>query len=105
MISIYYPRILAILAVLVFFTNLDVYLYNTTIVDFPPLYLILGFMAFASALMFSGVSLSILQQSPVAKWCFGFLLISGLWFLFQGGSSDIGLQELRTRILSISFIV
>ena len=105
MISRYYPRILASLAVLVFFTNLDVYLFNSQTVSFPPLYLILGFIAVAAPVVFSSASLSMLAQSPLARWCYGFLLISGAWFLFQPTNSDVALQELRTRILSVSFII
>jgi len=75
------------------------------LVSFPPLYLILGFMVFAVAMIFSWTSPLILRESLLARWCFGFLLISGVWFLFQTGDSEIGLQELRTRILSISFIL
>ena len=105
MISKYYPRILASLAVLVFFTNLDVYLFNSETVSFPPLYLILGFIVAAAPLVFSSASLSILAQSPLARWCYGFFLISGVWFLFQPTHSDVAFQELRTRVLSVSFII
>ncbi|MGA9774278.1 MAG: O-antigen ligase family protein [Blastocatellia bacterium] len=105
MLTRYYPRILAAAAVMIFFTNLDVYLFNAELTKMAPLYLIAAFALAAAPLYLSKGSLLIIGQSPVARWCYGFFMITCLWFLFQPSQSEIAWQELRTRTLSLAFML
>ena len=105
MIRQYYPRILAIASVFIFFTSLSLYLYSSENLSSPPLYWIIGLAVAAAPLCFSKRGLGIILQSPLALWCYGFLLVSAVWMLFQPSPSDIVLQEFRTRILSVLFIL
>ncbi|HXG91033.1 MAG TPA: O-antigen ligase family protein [Blastocatellia bacterium] len=105
MISRPYSRILVVVAVALFFTGLDVYLFTSEMAGLPPLYFIIGFIVVAAPLLFSNSSLVLLRQSSLARWCLGFFMISGLWFLLQPLISDDAFQELRIRFLSVSFIL
>lgn len=105
MILRYYPRILGVVAVLVFFTNLSLYLYSSGNLAAPPLYWIIGLGVAAAPLWLSTRALKIILQSPLALWCYGFLLISGVWMLMQPSPTEIVLEEFRTRILSVLFIL
>ena len=105
MIAKYYPRILAVSAVLIFFTNLCLYLYSVELVHFPPLYWIIGLGIAASPLILSRGYLEILRRSLVARWCYGFILISGLWLIFEPSASEKVFQEFQTRLLSVLFIL
>ena len=100
-----YSQILAVVAVLVFFTNVDVYLFDTHLLNTAPLYWITALIIAAGPLYLTKESLLCLRQSPVALWCFGFFMISCVWLLFQPSQSEVAWQELRTRLLSIGFIL
>ena len=101
----YYPRILAVVAVAVFFTNLDVYLFNSETTGIVPLYWIAAFGVVAAPLYFSKGALLSLRQAPIARWGYGFLMITCVWLLFQPSPSEVAWQELRTRSLSVAFIL
>ena len=105
MIAKYYPRILAVAAVLIFFTNLCLYLYSVELVHFPPLYWIIGLGIAAAPLILSRSYVEILRRSLVARWCYGFILISGLWLIFEPSASEKVFQEFQTRLLSVLFIL
>jgi len=105
MISKYYPRILAAAAVMIFFTNLCLYLYSTELVSFPPLYWITALGVVAAPICLSRRSIAIIRRSLVARWGYGFVMISGVWLLFQPSQSEIVWQEFHTRILSVLFVI
>jgi O-antigen ligase len=101
----YYPRLLAVAAVLIFFTSLSLYLFLAEFVSFPPLYWMIGFGVVAVPYCLSDSSIVAVRQSLLARWCYGFLMISGLWFIFQPSPSEIVWQEFQTRVLSVLFIL
>jgi O-antigen ligase len=45
------------------------------------------------------------KRSPVAIWGYGFLVLSGIWLLFQGRASDFAWQEFRLRIFSTILLI
>jgi O-antigen ligase len=101
----YYPRALALAAVILFFANLSLYLFTKEVIPFPPLFWIIGFAVAAAPMCFSRGSLGLLWQAPMTYWCYGFLLISGAWLLCQPSQSEGVWQEFRTRILSALFLL
>src|SRR5262249_45083271 len=105
MISKYYPRVLAIYSILVFFTGLSGYLFLAEKLSAPPLYWIIALVVAALPICLSPHSLLTILRSPLALWGFGFLMISGIWLLFDATPSDIVWQEFRTRVLSVVFVV
>jgi hypothetical protein len=105
MIASYYRRVLAVAAVLVFFTNLSVYVSLGEIAQVSPWHIILIFAAAAIPLLFSREYLTTLGRTPVAYWCYGFVLMSAVWLLFQGSPSETSWQEFRIRVLSSLFLL
>jgi O-antigen ligase len=106
MLAKYYPRALAIAAVLIFFTNLDGYLFSSEkLASVPPLYWILVYLVLATPLLFNRKLFASVQRSPLIYWCYGFLLISGIWLFFQSAHSEIVWQEFRLRLLSVLFLL
>lgn len=105
MIRRYYPRILAVLATAIFFTNFDVYAYNSELLPVPPLFWVGLFALLAAPYLASGATLRIIRESPLALWCFLYLLISCGWFLFDASPSEDAWQELRWRVLSVVFLL
>ena len=101
----YYRRALAVAAVLVFFTNFSVYVSLGEIARVSPWHIILIFGAAAIPLFFSREYLSSVGRTPVAYWCYGFVLMSGVWLLFQRSPSEASWQELRIRVLSSLFLL
>ena len=106
MLAKYYPRALAVAAVLIFFTNLDEYLFSSEkLASVPPLYWIVAYLVLATPLLFNRKFFSSLQRSPLIYWCYGFVLISGIWLFFQTSHSEIVWQEFRLRVLSVLFLL
>ena len=106
MLAKYYPRALAVAAVLIFFTNLDGYLFSSEkLASVPPLYWIVAYLVLATPLLFNPKFFSSLQRSPLIYWCYGFILISGIWLFFQSSHSEIVWQEFRLRLLSVLFLL
>lgn len=105
MIRKYYPCILAVLATAIFFTNFDVYAYNSELLPVPPLFWIGLFALLAAPYLLTGATLKIIRQSPLALWCFLYTLISCGWFLFSASPSEDAWQELRWRALSVIFLL
>lgn len=104
MITTYYRRAVAVVGVLLFYTNLALYLYSSDRLPVKPWYWIAGFGILASPLLFSGLSIR-LNQSPLILWMVGFLMISAIWLLFQPLQSEVAWGELRTRVYSIAFLL
>jgi O-antigen ligase len=105
MISRAYPRILAVYSILAFFTGLSSYLFLAEKLTAPPLYWIIALVVAAMPICLSPDSLSTILRSPLALWGYAFVMISGVWLLFETSPSEVVLQEFRTRVLSVIFIV
>lgn len=105
MIRKYYPRILAVLAAVIFFTNFDTYAYNSELLPVPPLFWIGVFAALALPYFLSSATLLTIRQAMLARWCFLYLLITCTWFLLQSSQSEDAWQELRIRALSLIFLL
>lgn len=100
---LYYQCILAVGAVCVFFSELDVFLYD--IGKAPrPLILIILFCLASIPLAFSFYTRDKYFPIPVVAWCAGYICISLFSFLLFY-SSEVAFQELETRILSVIFLM
>jgi O-antigen ligase len=104
MIGTQYQRVLAMIGILLFYTNLALYLYSSDRLPVKPWYWIAGFGVLASPLLFSGRSAR-MKQSPLILWAVGFLMISATWLLFQPLQSEVAWGELRSRVYSIAFLL
>src|SRR5215813_7380258 len=104
MITEYYRRTVAVIGILLFYTNLALYLYSSDRVPVKPWYWIAGFGLLASPLLFSGRSLRT-GQSPLFLWTVGFLVISATWFVLQPLQSEAAWGELRSRVYVVAFLL
>jgi O-antigen ligase len=101
-----YQRILAISATLIFFTNMSVYLFVTEKASIPPYYWIVLFGAAAAPLCLSRSFFKLAMQSLMVRWCYGFLMVTGVWLLFQPSqNSEVVWQELYVRLWSVVFML
>lgn len=101
----HYQRILAVGAVLVFFTDLPIYLSRWDTAALNPWYWVAAFGIVAAPRYFSSGAFTVIKRSPVVYWGYGFIVISGAWIFFQGAPSDVVWQEFRTRILSVFLLL
>lgn len=104
--SNYYHKSLIVAAVGIFYTNLPLYVYanyGTTGLTAPKYWLI----------MFGLLSLPILVirksawnalRSPITIWCFGYAVLTLLWF-FLSSQSETAWQEVRWRFLAMMQIL
>jgi O-antigen ligase len=105
---IYYQCGLAVLAILIFFTNLDVYLEQAAIIPLAPLHWIIMFMVASLPLARSLASRRKFFPKLLLRWCAGYFLISLFYlllFLALQLSPHDAFQTLKDRILAISFIL
>ena len=106
MIKAYYQRVLVISAVLIFFTNLSIYLILAEVAFIPAFYWVIAFSVAAAPLYFSRHFFRIASQSLMVRWCYGFLLLTGVWMLFQPSqSSEVVWQEFFIRLSSVFFML
>lgn len=106
----YYHCTLAVSSVLIFFTFLDIYLWES-IKLVPPvifIYLLIAAVFFLILVArFSKVRYGIPIELMI--WCIGYAAISSFSFLlllsFSSYPEEIGMQQLRTRILSEVFLL
>ena len=96
-----YRRVLAIIAVLIFFTNLAVYLSFPDVASVPPLYFIISFATLAGPICLSRGSFALARRSPIITWCYAFMMVSAVWLLVQQTPSETAWQAMRTRVLSV----
>ncbi len=94
---------LAVTAIFLFFTNLDVYLYRASILSLQPLYYILLFIIATIPLAKLLPLNEKILPSNLMRWCFAYILIS-LFAFWLYPSLDEPFQELKDRILSLSFM-
>ena len=100
---IYYQCILAISAVFVFFTDLDVYLIRVKIGPEPKL-LVAAFILGSIPLLKNFFSRLKHFSFPLIIWCVGYIGTSSFYLLFAFPHETV-FQELETRILSIIFLL
>ncbi|MFW9264018.1 O-antigen ligase family protein [Nostoc sp. CALU 546] len=98
----YYQCALAIVSIFMFFTEINSYLYTSGIFSQPPLYWIIFFAIASTPLLFSNKKYI---PHSVILWCLGFLSISFLWFILFSIPTEIIIEELRKRILSVIFVI
>jgi hypothetical protein len=101
---IYYQCWLAVVAVLIFFTNLDVYWQTAGILPLEPLHWIILLIGASTPIIFSFSSRKKFLSKNLLRWCVGYFVIS-LFYFWLFSSTTEAFQELRTRILSIIFLL
>jgi len=98
----YYHKALVVAAVGIFYTNVPLYIYDNlgwTVLQAPKAWVILFCLLSLPVLVIRITAWNALR-SPVTIWCFGYALLSVLWF-FPFSQSEIAWQELRWRFLAI----
>jgi O-Antigen ligase len=107
---LYCHCILALTAILIFFTSLDVYLWETIKLVAPVSYIYL-FIAAVLLLILTAKFSKVRYGIPIELviWCVVYAAISSFSFLlllsFPAYSEETGIQQLRTRILSEVFLL
>jgi O-antigen ligase len=102
MMGIYYGKLLVMIAVAVFYTNMPNYFNWSDIIpaDSAPIRWIIGFgLLSLPFLLIQGLRSDILK-SPLTLWCFGYAWIAMAGFLLSS-QSDIAWQEVRWRFIAI----
>ena len=90
---------LAVIAVAVFYTNWPDYAHSRLGILVPYQW-VLGFGVLSLPFLFRPIVASEMLKSPVVIWCFGYALVTMMWFL-GSSQSDVAWQVVRTRFLSI----
>ena len=98
-----YHRVLAIAAVLIFYTNIPIYL-NVEHGIGLPWFWVIGFTALAIPVVFMQMTKSGFFDSPVMLWCFGYVWLAVLGF-FWSSQPDVAWQEVRWRVLTFLNLV
>ncbi|NJL61130.1 MAG: O-antigen ligase family protein [Methylacidiphilales bacterium] len=101
---LYYPVCLAILAVFTFFSNLDIYIFDSGLGP-PPSTLIIGFDIACIPLLFSIFKKFKYISKELIIWCIFYAITALLYLNFFTKISEITIQELETRTLSVIFIM
>jgi hypothetical protein len=90
---------LAVIAVAVFYMNWPDYA-HTRLGVLVPYYWVLGFGVLSLPFLFRQIVASDMLKSPVVIWCFGYALLTMIWFI-GSTQSEITWQVVRSRILTI----
>ncbi|AFY52860.1 O-Antigen ligase [Rivularia sp. PCC 7116] len=100
-----YKCFLAIFAIFLFYSHLDIYLYESG--SFPtPLTTLRIFFLLSAPIFVSYISHSFKYLSkPLIIWCFFYISISVIYLTHFTNWSEIAIQELDTRILSVIYLV
>jgi hypothetical protein len=101
---IYYQCWLAVVAVLIFFTNLDVYWQTAGILPFEPLHWIILLIGASTPIIFSLSSRKKFLSKSLLRWCIAYFVLSLFYFCLFLPTPE-AFQELRTRVLSIIFLL
>jgi hypothetical protein len=107
---VYFQSTLAVGAVAIFFTFLDIYLWESVKIV-PPVVFINLYIAAVALLFIFAKSSKLAYRIPVELivWCSGYATVSFLSFLLllslPSYPGEAGLQQLRTRILSEVFLL
>ncbi len=97
-----YQCILAVGAILTFYSNLDVYLSNIWLPPLPK-YLVFLFCIASTPLLFSVFSRIKYLPIPTMLWCVGYVLLTFLSFCLTL-PSEATHQEVNNRVLAVIFI-
>ncbi len=97
MISVWYRRLLVILAVGSLFTNLGLYLFTGAELEIPPLLWVVAVAVGAVPLLGSGRGNTAVLRSPVVAWAFAFASITAMWILLEPTASTGAWQEFGIR--------
>ncbi len=98
-----YHRFLAIAAVIVFYTNVPIYL-NVEHGIGLPWFWVIGFTALAIPVVFTQITKAGFFDSPVMLWCLVYAWLALLGF-FWSSQPDEAWQEVRWRVLTILNLV
>jgi O-antigen ligase len=98
-----YHSFLAIAAVIVFYTNVPIYL-NVEHGIGLPWFWVIGFTALAIPVVFTQITKAGFLDSPVMLWCLVYLWLALLGF-FWSSQPDEAWQEVRWRVLTILNLV
>jgi O-antigen ligase len=97
-----YHLILSLVAIALFFTDLDGYLYWAQVVPLPPITWIYIFLLLVLPLILLSPNCGISQ--PFLLWAGGYLLITLISYVLLSTGNELEVQEFRTRLLSTIFI-
>ena len=96
---------LAIASILIFFTNLDVYLPLAKIIPLEPLvYIVALTLASIPLLAFTPLSKRNFPKNLI-KWCIAYIFITVFTFWLYPSFTNAPFQELKNRILALNFIL
>ena len=98
-----YPKLLAVMSVGIFYTNIPDYVshrYGLLV----PLQWLIGFGVLALPLIVRQISTSNALKSPVVAWCFCYTLVTIIWFI-PSSQSEVVWQEVRWRVLAVLELV
>jgi hypothetical protein len=101
---IYYQCSLAVLTVLLFFTNLDIYLERAGILNIEPLHWIILLIVASIPLALSLSTRKKFLPQGLIRFCGGYFVISLFYFWLFLSTQD-AFQTLKDRILSIIFML
>jgi hypothetical protein len=99
-----YWNIVPVVAVALFFTNLTNYLYQAGALPIQPYMWIAGYGLVSLPFALLAFARTGIRCPPLAIWCYGFGLVSLVWF-FPLTTSATAFEELQVRVLSIAFIL
>src|SRR3954471_4995521 len=97
-----YNKLLVVVAVLVFFSGLDLYLFLGGFSAMVPKFWVAGFAVLVAPLLLARIARRQLLGSglaPIAMWSAGYLLLSIIWY--AGWPSEAAAQELADRVLAV----
>lgn len=100
-----YRQILAVLAVILFFSGMDLYLFLAEYAEVTPrdwVTLFGGLLLPLAIYRLHRQEVFEKQLGRIALWCLGYMAISVVWYVFS--PSDLAVQELRDRLLCVCFL-
>jgi hypothetical protein len=99
-----YQTILAVAAVIIFFSGLPLSLFALGVLDFPPAVWVISFGILAFPPVISSALFRIKYVLPMVIWCFVFLIVSMVWF-FIGHPSSLALEGFQYRFITVGTLL
>src|SRR5262245_1081800 len=99
-----YRNILAVAAVIIFFSGLPLILFVFEFLDFPPALWVIAFGILASPLVILSALRRIENVLPVVIWCFALICISLAW-VFMGRQSPLVFEGLQYRFITVGTLL